>query len=144
MSLLEQRRESVRNNGGPPTLVANRADPTPPSPAAGEPKRVYSADPLMDLKFRLHERLIRDLDVNKMTGREAKEVRLDVEEAVHQLLNLENTPLAKQDRLRLVTEVANEVLGWALWSRCCRIPRSPRSWSMLPTGCISRDRVCST
>jgi pilus assembly protein CpaF len=64
-----------------------------------------------DLKFRLHEKLLKQLDVNKLAGYEPAELRRHVEEAARTLLAAEEVALARDERARLIDEVADEVLG---------------------------------
>src|SRR3990172_9550251 len=68
-------------------------------------------DPFIELKARIHERLIRELDLNKLNGKEPDNVRLMVEEAAGMMLVKEGVPLARQERASLVVEIADEVLG---------------------------------
>ena len=69
------------------------------------------SDPFIELKSRIHERLIRELDLNKLNGKEPDNVRLMVEEAAGMMLVKEGVPLARQERASLVVEIADEVLG---------------------------------
>ena len=64
-------------------------------------------DPFIELKARIHERLIRELDLNKLTGKDHDGVRLLVEEAAGMMLVKEGVPLARQERTRLVVEIAD-------------------------------------
>lgn len=68
-------------------------------------------DPFMDLKFRIHERLLKELDIQKLDGKEPAAMRASVEEAAGLVLLREGVPLARQERARLVIEIADEVLG---------------------------------
>ena len=68
-------------------------------------------DPVTELKFRLHEKLLKQMDVSKLAGQEPAELRRHVEEAARTLLAAEEVALPRDDRLRLIEEVADEVLG---------------------------------
>ncbi|MGH2350617.1 MAG: CpaF family protein [Chloroflexota bacterium] len=70
-----------------------------------------SGDYATDLKHRLHEKLLKQMDVNKLAGVEKSELRRHVEEAARTLLAAEEVPLARDERLRLIDEIADEVLG---------------------------------
>src|SRR5687768_82909 len=70
-----------------------------------------SGDPVTDLKFKLHEKLLKQMDVSKLAGQEPAELRRQVEEAARTLLAAEEVALPRDDRLRLIEEVADEVLG---------------------------------
>ena len=68
-------------------------------------------DPVTELKFRLHKKLLEQMDVSKLAGQEPAELRRHVEEAARTLLTAEEVALPRDDRLRLIEEVADEVLG---------------------------------
>src|SRR5579862_683359 len=69
------------------------------------------ADPFIDLKARIHERLIRELDLDRLAAQDPAMVRGQVEEASRALLASEDVPMARQERLKLIAEIADEVLG---------------------------------
>jgi pilus assembly protein CpaF len=96
-----------------------RAIPDPDQPMLNDPAASLPiedlrapADPFIDLKARIHERLIRELDVNRLVGQDVDVVRGQVEEAARTLLAAEDVPMARQERLRLIADVADEVLGF--------------------------------
>src|SRR5436305_7478384 len=70
-----------------------------------------AADQYGDLKFRLHEKLVKQMDVSKLAGRERSELQQHVEEAARTLLATEDVPLTRDERARLIDEIADEVLG---------------------------------
>jgi pilus assembly protein CpaF len=74
-------------------------------------ERRAPADPFVELKSRIHERLIRELDVERLAGQDEALIRGQVEEASRALLAAEDVPMARQERLRLIGEIADEVLG---------------------------------
>jgi len=82
-----------------------------PAPSLPIEERRAPADPFIDLKARVHERLIRELDVARLSGQDPVVVRGQVEEASRALLAAEDVPMARQERLRLISEIADEVLG---------------------------------
>src|SRR5581483_8304009 len=100
MSMLMQRLEGTHKDV--------RAALDPATPGAGE--RALS-DALAELKFRLHEKLVKQMDLSKLAGLERGEVRRHVEEAARTLLAAEEVALARDERARLIDEVADEVLG---------------------------------
>src|SRR5581483_338114 len=74
---------------------------------------VYApADPFLDLNARVHERLIHELDVARLAEQDPVTVRANVEEASRTLLAAEDVPMARQERLRIIGEIADEVLGF--------------------------------
>lgn len=74
-------------------------------------ERRAPADPFIDLKARIHERLIRELDTERLAGQDTAVLRTQVEEATRALLALEDVPMARPERLKLIAEIADEVLG---------------------------------
>jgi pilus assembly protein CpaF len=97
MSLLMQRLEGTSKDVRPEGAVSISTGPV--------------SDAVTELKFRLHEKLLKQMDVSKLAGQEPSELRRHVEEAARTLLAAEEVALARDDRLRLIEEVADEVLG---------------------------------
>jgi pilus assembly protein CpaF len=100
MSLLQQRAQTMAS-GAPARYRALRAVEADRAPA----------DLFADLKERLYQRLLREIDPDKLVGRDKSDLRPEIEELAAQLLALEETPMAREERLQLVAEVADEVLG---------------------------------
>jgi pilus assembly protein CpaF len=82
---------------------------TPETAGSGDIR--LGGDPVTELKFRLHKKLLEQMDVSKLAGQEPAELRRNVEEAARTLLAAEEVALPRDDRLRLIEEVADEVLG---------------------------------
>ncbi len=100
--------------GGAPNGHTNRVhDETAESGvwALSEDEQFAPPDPFMELKLRIHERLIKELDVNKLNSHGPEAARRAVEETAGAMLLAEDVPLARQDRLRVISEIADEVLG---------------------------------
>ena len=88
----------------------------PPAPAAPEPAEPAEAgrvgpDPLVELKFRIHEQLLREIDLEKVQQKPGPELRKAIEEAAAAMVNAVEVPLSRPERQRLVREVVDEVLG---------------------------------
>jgi pilus assembly protein CpaF len=68
----------------------------------------------MELKSSVHEDLIRDLDPGQLTGDTGlnSEVRRAVERAAEEKITTADGTLLRQERLRLASEIADEVLGY--------------------------------
>ena len=90
------------------------------SPVAGPGARVIQLataasrapfDPLLDLKMRLHERLLHELDVERLAAQDTRTLRASVEAACRTLLATEDTPMTREDRAHVVTAVADEITG---------------------------------
>ena len=82
-----------------------------PAEAAEAPVVTNAPDPLADLRFSLYERLLRELDHEKLQQKHGPDLRRAVDEAVLTLIDGLDTPIGRQDRQRLVREVGDEVLG---------------------------------
>src|SRR5438105_14606218 len=93
-------------------LTAERETPAIQTAILSIDERHAPADPFVDLKARIHERLIRELDFSKLQGQEPAAMRNQVEEASRALLASEDVPMARQERLTLIAEIADEVLGF--------------------------------
>jgi pilus assembly protein CpaF len=90
---------------------------TKPPPGAtgvadvGEDSPVRREDPFSELKLKVHEQLMRDLDLDKVQQTGGDKLREAVEEAAGQLLLVQDVALSRQERLRLAHEIADDVLG---------------------------------
>ncbi len=67
-------------------------------------------DPFRDLKNRIHDRLLAELDP-KMDVTKTEEVRRQIEEMFDALLSQENRVLTRADRQRLLEQIVAEILG---------------------------------
>ncbi len=72
---------------------------------------VAPPDPFSELKFRIHERLIKEMDLSRISVENRDGLRQQVEEAAGVLLAGQDTPLSRQERQRLMSEIADEILG---------------------------------
>ena len=71
-------------------------------------------DPYAELKYRIHERLIKELDLQRFAaqgGAAPGEVRAAVEESAALMLAQQDVVLGRVERQRLVREIADEVLA---------------------------------
>jgi pilus assembly protein CpaF len=75
-------------------------------------ERRAPSDPFMDLKARVHERLIKELDMARLSGLDPAVVRGQVEEAAALLLTGEDVPMARSERLRVISDIADDVVGF--------------------------------
>ncbi|MBI2940039.1 MAG: CpaF family protein [Chloroflexi bacterium] len=109
MSLFVRRIENGRKVGAEP---AEPAEPARSVAPAAPPVRPRPApDPFVELKQRIHERLIKELDPDKLGSQNAAALRQSVEEATATMLATTDAPLSRQERQRLIREIADEVLG---------------------------------
>ena len=85
-------------------------------------------DPYADLKYRIHERLIKELDLQRFAVRAAgpqDEVRAAVEESAGSMLAGQDVVLGRQERLAPgARDRRRGARRSARWSRCCRTPPS--------------------
>jgi pilus assembly protein CpaF len=128
MSLLDQLRSTTR---APAVAEAERAATTPvarpapsahaevplaPAPGSGDAPRARLAarnEVLSDLKGRVHEELIHELDPEQLLGDTSftSPARRAVEQAAEERIALIDGTLGRQERMRLASEIADEVLG---------------------------------
>src|SRR5438445_2570518 len=116
MSLLEHLRSSSR---AAPAAPAPSPAPTPeppamPGPTPGVEPPVRSRAPirndaLIELKSRVHEELIHELDPNQLLGDLSftSPARRAVEQAAEAAITVADPALGRQDRLRLASEIAD-------------------------------------
>jgi pilus assembly protein CpaF len=104
----------------PPTPLPAPAPVAPPSaavlPPAQTPRlaaRQGRTEALVELRSKVHEELIHELDPAQLTGDTgpASPARRAVEQAAEERIALADPALGRVDRLRLASEIADEVLG---------------------------------
>src|SRR3990170_1787651 len=118
MSLLK-RIESARPGGA---TEAPSGAPTPnlPSPAGGGPPTMPSAPRLQsqapvresfrDVKFRIQNRVIQDLDP-KLDLSNQVEVRRQIEEIFGRVIDEEGLALTRAERVRMLEQITDEIIG---------------------------------
>jgi pilus assembly protein CpaF len=121
MSLLEHFRPSTPTTPLQPPEAREVADPiyAPPSPPTSPDQvtrsiRVVRNDAFNDLKARVHEQLIHELDPDQLLGDLSftSPARRAVEQAAEEAITNADGAVGRQDRLRLASEIADEVLGY--------------------------------
>jgi pilus assembly protein CpaF len=90
--------------------------PPPPSQRAGAQSAarnplLQSSEAFNELKYRLHQRLIEELDPSKIEGGEPHKAREVVEAAARQLIAIEMPGVVGFSRDELVAAVCDEILG---------------------------------
>ncbi len=122
-SLLERVRASSRTavapEPQPPATVAAEPILAPPSAtsspdAAPRAIRIVRSDALNDLKGKVHEQLIHELDPEQLVGdlSYTSPARRAVEQAAEEAITIADGTVGRADRLRLASEIADEVLGF--------------------------------
>ncbi|HEY1296583.1 MAG TPA: CpaF family protein, partial [Chloroflexota bacterium] len=125
MSLLEHLRSSSRMSApaSPPPPTPPPAEPivtppTTPPPATDSTPRALRIAPndsaLNELKAKVHEQLIHELDPEQLVGDLSftSPARRAVEQAAEEALTIADGTVGRQIRLRLASEIADEVLGY--------------------------------
>jgi pilus assembly protein CpaF len=79
-------------------------------------------DLFIEIKFRVFEQLLRQIDLDKVQQKEPSQLRKAVEEVAHSLLAAQETPLSRQERNRLAREIADEVVGFGPLERLLADP----------------------
>ena len=103
--------------GTVPTAVIDRAQAVIERTAAmadpaDRPRPVLGREAL-ELKYRLHDRMIREIDPARMTADlSPEEARRAVGDAVAQLLVQEGANVSRTDKLTLMREIADEIIGF--------------------------------
>jgi pilus assembly protein CpaF len=122
MSLLEQLRSASRSTSptkAPPAAlpaepVVRAPGPTPPVETVPRPRLPVRNEALIELKTRVHEELIHELDPDQLVGDLSftSPARRAVEQAAEEAITAADPTLGRQERLRLASEIADEVLGF--------------------------------
>ena len=123
MSLLEHLRSTSRGVQAPapepPTWPVSEPvhvalPPAAPSDSSLRTRAPGRNEALIDLKARVHEELIHELDPDQLQGDLGllSPARRAVEQAAEEALNAADPSLGRQERLKLASEIADEVLGF--------------------------------
>src|SRR3982074_1000531 len=126
MSLLEHLLSSTRAPAAPqvappstpparPTPEVGVSNPAPsPLESAARVRGIVRNEALMELKTRVHEELIHELDPAQLVGDLSftSPARRAVEQAAEERIAVADPNLGRQERLRLASEIADEVLGY--------------------------------
>jgi pilus assembly protein CpaF len=100
------------------SMLLQRSQPV----ASGDPDRLRAAvladaecapaDPFAEVKERVYQRLLREIDPNKLTNRDKHEVRTEVQSMAANMLTLDDVPMAREERLRCASDIADEIVGY--------------------------------
>src|SRR5579864_1839610 len=96
-----------------PALVEPVFAPTAPTDLPRTPRAIARSEAFMELKTRVHEELIHELDPAQLLDDTSfsSPARRAVEQAAEERIAQIDGALGRQDRLRLASEIADEVLG---------------------------------
>jgi pilus assembly protein CpaF len=108
MSWLVQRSNSSKE-GGPGATAAEPVSHKRMETQV-EPSQAVS-DAFAEAKYRIHERLLKEMDLDKVQQKQGPELRKAVEDAAAMMLTSLEMPISRSERQRLAREVADEILG---------------------------------
>ncbi|MBA2277385.1 MAG: CpaF family protein [Chloroflexia bacterium] len=95
----------------PETSIA--VAPPPEKELVADRPRVSLSREAIELKHRIHDRLLRELDPSRLSADlEPDEARRAVEDAVALLISQEGTNVSRADELIIMREVADEIIGY--------------------------------
>lgn len=102
MSLLAKRLQKPIVTGG----VANYSSSKKTSDNGHDTINTYQ-----DLKSRIHRKLIDKLDLSNLDNIDDEQLRTEIGKIVEALVRTEGVPLNKDEEIRLINEIQNEMLG---------------------------------
>ncbi len=108
MSWLVQRSNSGNQNGSGAAVAEHSSHKRIDPPL--EASQTVS-DAFAEAKYRIHERLLKEMDLDKVQQKQGPELRKAVEEAAAMMLTSLEMPISRSERQRLAREVADEILG---------------------------------
>lgn len=113
MSILKRiQGEQTPPPGGSGKVPGGTTPPSPvPSRRVGAPSMPTTQDTYQDLKVRVQNKLLSNLDSNMDVTRTA-EVRRTIQELFEQILNEENIVLSRPEKARMYEQIAAEILGF--------------------------------
>lgn len=70
------------------------------------------ADPFADVKERVYQRILREIDPEKLTQRDKHEVRHEINAIAANMLAMDDVPMARDERLRCAADIVDEIIGY--------------------------------
>ncbi len=104
MSLLTKRLKK-------PTITTGGTNNSPSKKKSDDGRDTTAANTYQDLKSRIHRKLIDKLDLANLDGIDDEQLQTEIGKTVAVLVKTEGVPLNKEEELRLVDEILNEMLG---------------------------------
>ena len=105
---------------------------------------LQSSEAFNELKFRLHQRLIEELDASKVENPDSPKAREVVENAAKELIQTEMSGVVGFSRDELIAAVCDEILGYGPIQPLLRTHRYQKSWSTTPRRFTSKRMAAST
>jgi pilus assembly protein CpaF len=68
-------------------------------------------DPFTEVRRRIHQQLLNEVDYEKIHEKRGAELRRAIEDAAGQMLTTQEIPISRAERQRLVRDIADDVLG---------------------------------
>ncbi|MDP9357166.1 MAG: Flp pilus assembly complex ATPase component TadA, partial [Chloroflexota bacterium] len=103
--------QGAASNGTKPK-AATVSGPVERPVVVDKPRAAMSRE-AAELKYKIHDRLVRELDPARLTSDlSPAEARRAVEDAVEELITQEGTTLSRSDHLTVMREVADEIVGY--------------------------------
>ena len=114
----------------------------PPAAAPGRPflGAMPARESFREAKYRVQNRLINELDP-KLDLSNQVEVRRQIEELFGKIADEEGLALTRAERVRMLEQITDEILGLGPWSRCSATRRSQKSWSTARSRSTSSVKV---
>jgi pilus assembly protein CpaF len=100
------------------SMLLQRSRPAQSEPIATQRAGVLAEadaappDPFADVKERVYQRLLRDLDPQKLAARDKAVVRSEIEATAATMLTMDDVPMARDERLRCASDIADEIIGY--------------------------------
>jgi pilus assembly protein CpaF len=100
------------------SMLLQRSQPAESEPAVNSRAGVLGeadcapADPFADVKERVYQRILRDLDPQKLALRDKYAVRPEIEATAANMLAMDDVPMARDERLRCASDIADEIVGY--------------------------------
>ena len=79
----------------------------------------------LELKDRIHDRLLKRLDFSAMGLLDPMLLRAQLAMLTMQVLEEEGVSFSETDREEVIADVMNEILDWAHWNHSCKTQPSP-------------------
>ena len=115
LGIVDQPAPETHANGSAAPLQVERPDIPEPVQAHAQidrPRSILSRE-VIELKNKLHDRMIREIDPTRLTGSlDPDEARRAVGDAVLELLAQDGASISRTDELTLMREIADEIVGY--------------------------------
>lgn len=95
----------------PPSVRTNRPAAVPTHPARGSQGGAATGAALLELRQRVHRKLLGRLNLSNVDSLDRDQVRAEIGEVVREILTIETIPLNAEEREQLVEQVLDEIFG---------------------------------